>query len=144
MKRARNDENPQAHWLLNNVYNISDNAQPILLQNPPFHTPLPLSFLYRHSMRSVYLYFCSGRGECRLPNANWPQLCLSCDYFYRRSIWFISYIGAWEHIMLKEEVGSYESKHPCPGWSFWQGSCRGGETNHCKNEVGSSQRDIEI
>ena len=110
MKRARNDENPQAYWLLHNVYNISD--------NPPFHTPLPLSFLYRHSMRSVYLYFCSGRGECRLPNANWPQLCLSCDYFYRRSIWFISYIGAWEHIMLKEEVGSYESKHPCPGDLF--------------------------
>ena len=32
MKRARNDEH--------NVYNIGDNAQPILLQDLPFHTPL--------------------------------------------------------------------------------------------------------
>ena len=47
--------------------------------------------------------------------------------------------------MLKEEVGSYESKYLCLVDLFDKAVAeRGGETKHCENEVGSSRRDRNI
>ena len=56
-------------------------------------------------------------------------------------LFIISYIRAWEHIMLKEDAGSSVCVRTLVDL-FWQG--RGGETKHCENEVGTLGRDKEI
>ena len=68
--------------LINNVYNISDNAQLILLQNPPFHTPLPPSLPlslppYTGSQCDQYICIFAVEGvnaDCRMPTGH--------SYFY--------------------------------------------------------------
>ena len=64
-----------------NVYNISNNQQPILLWNPPFHTPLP-PYTGSQCWSEMIKVYLQSKGwvltaNCQLPTGHF-QLFLSC------------------------------------------------------------------